>query len=465
MREKRKKRAKQVFAAIVAVAAVLSAGGCSVSNVPGGEKQKTVIRVLSTNRSTMTQEQERIDKFNRENTDNITIEYEVKGDDLDETLKVLYNSNNPPDIHPCFGLANTEGALQNGWLRPLSDDIVQFYKEALIDPDMVKPFTDGKYYTVAVGGGSGFKMLWNKQLFAESGLDPDVPPKTFDELRRFAKSVTEKGGGQKYGFALPLKDAIFTRYYAMMPGAPSGLYNNDGYDPNTGEYDFTVYERMIRYLKDIIADGSAFPTPNSTNNDMARAQFAEGNIGIIYAAGWDVDVYNSQFIPNFDWGIADFPTFDGFKGGNPYGMGNGKGNVMSAVSKHPDEQLKVWQWQLSENEIREKMLAYGAASLPAYKSLQDQSLLSSNKKGAFEFSRPVYPLHVIDRPDAPLSQMKLDGQDGYNVIKNLIIGNGDVANELREVTGRYNAAIGRARDEGKDVDRYKIPDYNFYKYE
>jgi len=45
-------------------------------------------------------------------------------------------------------------------------------------------------------------LFYNGKMFKEAGLDPDNPPKNFDEILEYAKKMTNKKEG-KYGFLIP----------------------------------------------------------------------------------------------------------------------------------------------------------------------------------------------------------------------------------------------------------------------
>jgi len=52
---------------------------------------------------------------------------------------------------------------------------------------------DGKLYGMAWGTDT-WGFMWNKDQFEEVGLDPDVPPKTWEELHAFADKLTKREG-------------------------------------------------------------------------------------------------------------------------------------------------------------------------------------------------------------------------------------------------------------------------------
>lgn len=429
--------------------------GCAEKK--GKDDEKKVITVWTNDRSGMDIRTKQVEKFNAENEYGIKIDYQVKGDDLEDSLKVAYQSNNAPDIHVAAGSVTTYGK-ENGWFRALDDDMAHKYEELFVPGAISFDKETGKCYTVNTSGVSSFRFIWNKDMFKDAGLDPEKPPKTFDEMREYAKILTEKGNGTKYGFALPLKDAVFVRYYVTMPGAPSGLYNADGYDPVNLRFDFNIYGKMIDYLKGLIKDGSVFPAPNTLDNDLARAQFSEGNIGMMYAASWDVGVLNDQFPAKCDWGIADFPTFTGeVVGGNPATMGGSGGFYMNAKSKYPDEQLKVFEWLISEENLKElKLAGKGTYGL---KSILGEEYITSEKKGAKEFASVTNPAFIIDTPsNRPTTKITLEGDSSDMTIKNILIADLDTKSELEKLTERYNNAL-KKLGETTDLEQFRDPNW------
>lgn len=436
---------KAILLTIVA-ATTLCCASCSGGNEKASGK-RVEIRVLSNGRARMNELQAATDEFNKTNDRNIHISLEYLGDNAADIIKAGYTSESAPDIHTPMGGALDSLAIESGWYREIDDESVKDWREKYGDISIAKENkNDGKIYALLSPPSdtdcSGYKFLWNKELFKEAGLDPETPPTTWDEVRTFAKKITDVGGGKKYGYVMPFKDSIFTRYYVVLPSATSGLYNADGFDPTKNEYDFSVYAPLIKVYRNMIADGSVFPSPNTIDNDTARAQFAEGNIGMICAAGWDVDVFDQQFVPKQDWGITEYPVIDTFKGGYPYGVNNGIVDYyMSANSAHPDEQMYVYKWLLSLNkDDAEKM----------------------KRKGNDEFSQYKYPLAKSDDAEVPTELLKIESDNCWDSMKNLVLNNDDVDAGLKKISDTYNNAMKKAAEAGEDMEQYHNPDYSFY---
>lgn len=75
-------------------------------------------------------------------------------------------------------------------------------------------------------------LFYNKDMFKDAGLDPDKPPKTFDEIEEYAKKLTDKDKGV-YGFSMPTVAALIPHFFATQ----GQLYfnNEDGRKGNPTE--------------------------------------------------------------------------------------------------------------------------------------------------------------------------------------------------------------------------------------
>jgi multiple sugar transport system substrate-binding protein len=453
---------KIVLFIIVAIFSVLAVSCNNSADVGVEDDEVKIITIWTNSRSDVDIRSKQIDRFNKDNS-NIKIIYEIKADNYNDLIKIAYQSNNPPDIHNNLSATLTAGAIEEGWLRSLDKEFREEIEKNYL-PGTIMPHSNGEYYTIGVGI-SLKKFIWNKDLFEASGLDPQSPPKTWDEVIEYAKIITAKGNGEKFGFAIPLKDDAFVDYYAMHPGAPSKKMNFGGFEFSEGRYNFSIYKDMIEVLRTLQKDGSVFPSPAILDNDTARAQFSEGNIGMMFAASWDIGVFNDQFPAKIDWGVAEFPTFNGLVegGGYPAAIGGTPTYMMSAKCKHPDEQLLVMKWLINEENLRE--LCMEGKAFYTHKSLQNIDVSQIKKKG-MELAVPTEPIWYQNYPvSSPTGLIKMEG-DGYqSTIKNLIIGNQDVEKTLAELENRYNLALERYEREKGQEKMFKIEGYEATKFD
>lgn len=68
----------------------------------------------------------------------------------------------------------------------------------------------GNYYGIPMQYNTMY-LYWNKDLFKEAGLDPEKPPKTFDELKEYAGLLTKKEK-QQYGFGIATASSNITNF-------------------------------------------------------------------------------------------------------------------------------------------------------------------------------------------------------------------------------------------------------------
>ncbi|SFS99939.1 ABC transporter substrate-binding protein [Paenibacillus sp. BC26] len=135
-----------------------------------------------------------IQKKMEEKFPGITIKYIDKGwaDTLRQAIMVAVMGGNPPDV------ADGEDFIPEfariGALLEVPQDVA-----AQLAPGPMKAaMHDGKPYAVAQMTGV-FSLVYNKDVMAKVGLDPNTPPKTWDEWLDMSKKATAAGKGEYYG--------------------------------------------------------------------------------------------------------------------------------------------------------------------------------------------------------------------------------------------------------------------------
>src|SRR5260370_33341114 len=87
---------------------------------------------------------------------------------------------------------------------------------------------NGKFYAVPFQRSTPV-MYYNKDAFAEAGLDPEKPPVTWDELANAAQKLTAREGDRvtRWGLELPL-EAFNWFYYALFYATVGEVLTADG---------------------------------------------------------------------------------------------------------------------------------------------------------------------------------------------------------------------------------------------
>ena len=316
----------------------------------------------------------------------IQIEYKVQSDS--ESLKLAIESDTAPDL---FSNVISEDA-EKGRIIAIEDmpggkEFLKKYEGKLVENLHTY---QGKTYKVPYYV-TTFGLVYNKDMFKKYGIVDEngeaKPPKTYDEMREYAKILTHPEN-QEYGIMLPLKNEWFALTDIQV--ASSANQGFVEFNPEKGCFDYTGYQPIIDMYLGIKADGSYYPDPEGIDNDPGRAQFAEGNVGMKLGASYDVGVYNDQFPAKCDWGVAPYPTADE-KVVYPTDMTNNGYlciNKKSAETKDAEKLFEVFKW-IHGDEVLRALYEEGKAIPYDNKIVEDVVLDENSPHGWKEFAALV----------------------------------------------------------------------------
>jgi len=137
-----------------------------------------------------------IDTFEAANPD-IKINWvDVPYDAFQQKLIASIASGNPPDLVNMNTPWAIDFAAQDA-LSPIDEFVTEVDKYGYLANYWEATVIDGKSYAIPWYLSPQI-MLYNKQIFEEAGLDPNVPPKTWDEIIEYSRIIKEKTG--LYGY-------------------------------------------------------------------------------------------------------------------------------------------------------------------------------------------------------------------------------------------------------------------------
>lgn len=404
-----------------------------------GEKVKLVY--WSNQRHDMEYVQAKIDEFNATNDKNIEVTYEVMTENYDNQLELSFQSNQSPDIYR----AKSEVAPY------VNKDMVIPLDEYLTDADYEKygdtlgiqniNMINGNIYSLPQFGNT-YRLIYNKDVFERAGLDPEKPPTSMEELREYARIITEELSDEGvYGFAMNLKNAYSAIYRSVDEVAR--LSDMFYYDFKKGEYNFEQYGKVTQAFADMYEDGSYFPGVESLDIDPLRAQFALGNIGMYMSGYWEVAVYDSQFPTEQKWAACQLPTMSGeVKGVNAMNSA-GRSFVISSQTKHPAEAYEFIKFMTSDDYMigyHEK--GYGIIVVPG---------VAEKAKSATTYGAEFFVLSETDTiaPLAPeMAGLVIEGKTFNDAFAAVIFGEMDVNDAVTQMNDSYNSALKTAIDSG-----------------
>lgn len=141
-------------------------------------------------------------------------------------------------------------------------------------------------------------LYWNKDLFAQAGLDPEKPPTTWAEEIEYAKIIKEKTGIAGYG--LPAKTFDNTMHQFL-----HWIYTNNG-QVIDGEGNIKLDSPEVLAALQAYKDITPFAVEGATayEQNEIRAIFLDGKVGMIQAA---VGAAFRLKDTKINWGVTDLP--------------------------------------------------------------------------------------------------------------------------------------------------------------
>ncbi|WEK06819.1 MAG: extracellular solute-binding protein [Candidatus Devosia phytovorans] len=148
-------------------------------------------------------------------------------------------------------------------------------------------------------------LFWNKDLFEAAGLDPEVPPTTWEEKIAFAKQITENTDAAGYGLVAKTFDNTMHQFLHW-------VYTNDGLvidaDGNI-VFDSPQVLAALTAVKDIVPFSEEGPTAYEQNE--VRAIWLDGGVAMIEASP---NAANLATEAGMNWGVAPLPLGPDAKG-------------------------------------------------------------------------------------------------------------------------------------------------------
>lgn len=212
-------------------------------------------------------------------------------------------------------------------------------------------------------------LYYNKDAFEAAGLDPEQPPKTWDELKEDAKklTITENGQTTQYGIQIPSDGYAYWMLQTFCVEQNGfNLMNETGTETY---YDDERTAKGLEFWKSLADDGSmpegivAWATTPS--------DFLEGKTAMMYhTTGNLTNVKNNA---SFNFGVAMLPANESY--GSPTGGGNFY--IFKGVSEERQQAAfdfikwmtddeRVAQWSIDTGYVATRLSAYDTERMQEY---------------------------------------------------------------------------------------------------
>ncbi|WP_078752214.1 ABC transporter substrate-binding protein [Enterovibrio nigricans] len=205
----------------------------------------------------------------------------------------------------------------------------------LIEQDLISPFDDqlkgeadqawlNDFYPALMENGQAEGKTWgipfqrstivayyNKDMFRAAGLDPEKPPKTWDELVEVSKKLTND---DTYGIMIPSTGYPYWMFQALAIQNGKKLMSDDGLTTYFNDKDVVD---TLKFWKSLSEEHGVMPK-GTVEWGTLRQAFLEGNTAMMWHSTGNLTAVKNA--AKFDFGVAMLPG--NVRLGSPTGGGN-----------------------------------------------------------------------------------------------------------------------------------------------
>lgn len=279
---------------------------------------------------------------------NIKVNVQYTGSYLDTFNKTVaaVKAGKAPHIVQIYDIG-TQAMIDGGIAVPMEDLIEQdpsIDKGAFLEQVTNYYTVDGKLYSMPFNSSTAI-LFYNKTMFKEVGLDPNKPPRTYDELIEYARKLQKKDANGKvirYGLTWPTHSWFFEQLMAVQ-NAP--LVNNGngraGVRPTEAVFNSQAGKNIFNLFKKMTDEGLLINTKREDWNGSSQLFLAQKAGMLLYSTS-DVKFFDESSKKNgFEVGTAFLPKPDeSVQGGSVIGGGS-----LWILKGHSDEETKAaWEF-------------------------------------------------------------------------------------------------------------------------
>ena len=253
--------------------------------------------------------------------DGVNIDAVYAGSYKDTVTKALTASRGgkPPQLSvilsvDMFTLIDEEVIMPFDDLAKTDED--KAWLESFYPAFMENSQTGGKTYGIPFQRSTPV-LYWNKEAFAEVGLDPDTPPATWEETIEMGKKLVKKdasGNVNRWGVRIPSSGFPYWLFQGLTTQNDVTLANSDG---NETYFDDPKVVEALQYLVDLSTKHEVM-APGIIEWGATPKAFFEGQTAMMWTSTGNLT--NVRNNAPFDFGVGLLPGNK--RRGAPTGGGN-----------------------------------------------------------------------------------------------------------------------------------------------
>ncbi len=257
-------------------------------------------------------------------------------DDTVTAIQTAIQGGNAPDLFVSlatqrFTMASTKMAMPLDALIQADPEGAAFIDD-FIDGFMLDSYVDGSIYSIPFQR-STMVLYYNKDAFKEVGLDPEAPPKNWQELIDYSQKLTND---KRFGVGIALNSGsaqwAFTGFSLQNCTNGVGLMSADG---KHVYFDTPENVEALQLWLDLQNKYKSM-APGIVQWTDLPAQFMNGEVAMIYHTTGNLTNIRSN--ATFDFGVAFLPA------GKQYGAPTGGGNFYITNGISEERQQAAWKF-------------------------------------------------------------------------------------------------------------------------
>ena len=323
---KRRKHFILALLAVLLIPAVLFASGAGESKEESGDIILRFYFPIGTAGDLTNIMNSLCEQYNAEN-EGVIVEPIFAGDYVQTMQRTLTSSKagNPPDL-ALLTSADVWTAVDEGIILPLQP-FIDAEGEGFLDrffPGMLEDSkVAGEFYAIPFQKSTPI-FYYNKDMFREAGLDPEVAPQNWEELEEYAAKLTT---ADRYGLEVPIDQWLMSIFIMQNGGEINNIEGTETY------LDSPEAIEAMEYLLSLVQKGYM---PAKRLFGDSSSDFVAGKTAMMYNSTGSLAFVRDS--ASFDWGVAFLPM------GKERIVATGGGQFVISNGTSPARQQAAWDF-------------------------------------------------------------------------------------------------------------------------
>ncbi|MNB71620.1 sn-glycerol-3-phosphate-binding periplasmic protein UgpB precursor [compost metagenome] len=319
--------------------------------------------------------------------------FQGKYDESLNKLKASLGSDSGPDLIQVYEIGS-KFMIDSKMITPVQQFVDQDnFDLSALEPNIIRYYTiDGKLNAMPFNTSNPI-LYYNKDAFKAAGLDPEKPPKTFEEFETAAKALEKNG---KPGAAI----AIYGWFMEQLFANQNAEYVNNGNGRDAAATESLLASdagvKTLEWWKKMVDEGAVANLGRDT--DDTDSAFAAGQVAMTLNSTASLRNMVEAVGGKFEVGTGFLPKPADAKEG---GVVVGGASLYIMNNKPDDHQKAAWEFiKYVASPEAQANWSVNTGYFPITKAAYDQQVLKDNMAKYPQFQTAVDQLHASTASNA-----------------------------------------------------------------